>query len=152
MTVFVECCADKELARTLGVRKRDLHHEHGSDEVMKRLRNWPDSVIGMIDEDPGTGHQACDLGKYTMKDERHGLRLLQRGEKRVVVVSPRLEEWLIDRARLSGIAPGDYGLPESGRALHRIPRYDRKPGFRSFLTELLAADEGMKTLKTWLSV
>jgi len=70
--------------------------------------------------------------------------------KRLIIVCPRFEEWLIQRAGLSGIEPEDYGIPRRPNRLHSIARYDQKDGFRQFLTELKERDKGMQLLRQWI--
>lgn len=82
-----------------------------------------------------------------------GLRLLvrqRRGGQRLVVICPRLEDWLIQRARSSGIKPEDYGLPSDPDRLHGIPHYEQKGRFRQFLVELMDRDHGMSLLRQWV--
>ena len=64
--------------------------------------------------------------------------------------SAKLEDWLIVRAKSSGIRPEDYGLPSDPDRLHAIPRYERKEGFHRFLTELIEQDKGLHLLRRWI--
>lgn len=94
------------------------------------------------------------MAKYREQCQAHGLRFMAHGgdeQKRLVVVGPALEKWLLLRAKASGVSPAAYGLPDSARLMHKNPRLDRKPGFHQFLADLAGQDEGMKTLKKWLA-
>ena len=153
MKVFVECFHDKAVVRSVAVKRQDMRHEHSIGNVMNRLRRMSGEVIGLIDEDPGSGGRPVELQNYEVRQESHQLRLLCHRtdpSKRVIVFCPRLEEWLIARAKVCGVKTGDYGLPDTGRALHHDPRYDLKPGFHLFLRDLLVKDAGLRQLKTWL--
>ena len=148
MKILVECNADEVVLRNLGVSKRQLLHENCKGEVVKRVRKY-DCATGLIDEDPYST-QPRDLNNYTEVQNAEGLRLLNRRDdknKRLIIVCPRLEDWLINRAKSSGIRPGDYGLPNDPDRLHSIPRYERKPGFLRFLAELKEKDKGMHLLR-----
>ena len=151
MKVFVECYPDTVLVRNLGVTKRQLYHESCKGEVVKRVFK-SDTAIGLIDEDP-TSAQPRDLSNYKQIQAAEGLRLLIRRNdenKKFIIVCPRLEDWLIERAGLSGIQIEDYSLPADPDRLHSIPRYEQKEGFKRFLTDLKEKDKGMKLLQQWL--
>lgn len=151
MTVLVECYPDATLLRALGVTKKQLRHERCKGEVVKRVRKF-DCAIGLIDEDP-TSAQPRELDNYKQIQAREGLCLLARRDdknKRLIIVFPRLEDWLIARAKSSGIRPEDYGLPSDPDRLHSIPRYEQKEGFRRFLDELKERDSGIHLLRQWI--
>ena len=151
MKVFVECYPDAALLRALGVSKKQLRHERCKGEVVKRVHKF-DCATGLVDEDP-TSTQPRDLDNYKQIQTVEGLCLLTRrndDNKRLVIICPRLEEWLVSRAKSSGIRPEDYGLPADPNRLHSIPRYEQKPGFLRFLTELKERDKGMQLLQQWI--
>jgi hypothetical protein len=151
MIILVECYPDASLLRALGVSKKQLRHERGKGEVVKRVLKF-DSAIGLIDEDPQSA-QPRDLNNYKQVQSAEELRLLSRRDdknKRLIIICPRLEDWLIERAKSSGIRPEDYGLPSDPDRLHSIPRYEQKQNFLRFLTELKERDKGMHLLRRWL--
>ena len=151
MKVLVECNADEAVLRALGVSKKQLRHERCKGEVVKRVRKF-DCATGLIDEDPESA-QPRDLDNYKEVQAMEGLRLLARRDdknKRLIIVCPRLEDWLIERAKSSGIRPKDYGLPSDPDKLHSIPRYEQKEGFCRFLAELKERDSGMHLLRRWI--
>ena len=152
MRVLVECYPDAALLRALGVSKKQLRHERGKGEVVKRVRKF-DDAIGLIDEDPDSS-QPRDLDNYQQIQTAEGLILLARRHdknKRLIVIRPRLEDWLIGRAKSSGIRPEDHGLPSDPDRLHSIPRYEQKESFRRFLAELKEQDKGMRLLHRWIA-
>lgn len=156
MKVLVECCHDTALVRYLGVPIRRLGHVHGKGNVLRLLAKWDGEVVGVVDAD--TGKQSDnnrELPKYREEQSAYDLMLLRHHadeRKSLVVIIPKLEDWLLARAAVVGIRASDYGLPETARAMHKSPRYDLKPGFRRFLGDLAAGDDGMKMLKKWLTV
>jgi hypothetical protein len=148
MKVLVECNADEAVLRILGLPRKQLLHFGGKYELVKKLKERAHDV-GMIDEDPGKG-QPKDLSSYRQKDSAEGIHLLIRqcrGGQRLVVICPKMEDWLIARAKSSGIRPEDYGLPNDPDRLHSIPRYEQKPGFLRFLAELKERDKGLHLLR-----
>ena len=151
MKVFVECFPDTALLRYLGVPKKQLFHESCKGEVVKRVLK-SDSAIGLIDEDP-TSAQPRDLSNYKQIQAADGLQLLVRNNndnKKFIFICPRLEEWFIERAKLSGLKLDNYNLPNNPDRLHSIPRYDKKSGFQRFIAELKEKDKGMKLLHRWI--
>ena len=151
MRVFVECYPDEALLRAIGVPRKQLRHERCKGEVVKKVLKL-DCAIGMIDEDPASA-QPRDLSNYEEVEAAEGLRLLARrgsGQRKLVVVCPRLEEWLIQRALLSDVKPKDYDLPDDANRLHSIARYDQKGGFRHFLADMIQRDKGMSLLRRWV--
>ena len=152
MRIVVECNADEAVLLSLGIPRKQLLHERGKGEVIKRVLKF-DSAIGLIDEDPSSA-QPRDLNNYKEVHIAEGLRLLVRKNdenKKLIIVCPRLEDWLIERAGLSGIQPEDYSLPADPDRLHSIPRYEQKEGFKHFLIELKKRDKGMNLLHQWVS-
>ena len=153
MIVLVECYHDAALVKALGVRRRDLRHEGCKGNVVKGLRKARQDAVGLLDADPQGGGRPGELANYAETDTAPGLRLLEHRRdrsKRVIEMSPRLEEWLVGRAASCGVRLAVHDLPETARELHRNPRCDRKPGFRPFLDALLRADEAMQALQRWL--
>lgn len=151
MKVLVEYNADEAVLRALGVPRKQLLHFGGKYELLKKLKERTHDV-GMVDEDPGKA-QPRDISSYRQIESVEGLRLLSRqgrGGQRLVVVCPKLEDWLIERANSSGIRPEDYGIPSDPDRLHSIPRYEQKEGFRRFLSELKEQDKGMHVLHSWI--
>ena len=153
MKVLVEGDADRFLVRFLGVPKGDVLHAGCKGEVIKRLKDRPGDM-GIVDEDPDSIQtQPHELAHYREVDRREGLHLLARnghGGQRLIVVRPRLEDWLIQRAEACGVDPRQYQLPGSAKELHDIPRYEQKDGFQRFLGELNGRDKGLSLLRQWV--
>jgi hypothetical protein len=141
--------------RALGVSYRQIGHEKGKGDVLRQLAKWDGEAVGVVDADPGKQNSnPRELEKYREKTRAHGLqRLVHHADRRkiLIMIDPILEDWLLRRARSQDIPPSRYGLPEDAHSLHRSPRYDLKPGFRRFLQDLAESDDGMITLKEWLT-
>ncbi len=151
MKIAVECYPDEAVLQELGVPRKQLLHEARKGEVFNWLRNTPHGA-GMVDEDP-TSTQPRDRCNYQQVEASEGLLLLARcgsGGQRLIVVCPRLEDWLMQRAEACGIDPRRYQLPSTAKELHDIPRYEQKDGFRRFLAELNNQDRGMSLLRRWV--
>ena len=146
--LYVECYPDELLARTLRVTRRTVRHEHGKGNIVNRLRRLQ-AGTGLMDEDP-TGSQPDELRHYQEVERVGNLILLEHATeagKRVILISPRLEEWLYERAGVHRLSPNDYGLPDSPDRLHSIPRYDQKRSFVEFLNRLRKLDSDMQQLR-----
>ena len=151
MRILVECYPDAALLHTLGVPNKQLRHERCKGEVVKRVHKFGNAT-GLIDEDP-TSAQPRDLDNYKQVQAGEGLRLRARRDdknKRLIIICPRLEEWLLQKARLLDVKSEEYGLPSDPDRLHSVPRYDQKDGFCRFLAELKKRDSGMHLLRRWI--
>ena len=150
--IVVEGHSDKALVAEMGFPRKQIKIGGDKGRVVNSVRKGQ-AAIGIIDEDPYSV-QPSDLKKYIEKDSGLTIKLLARkddGSKRLIQISPRLEEWLYSRARQNQIFPKDFGLPGDPEGLHKIPRYDRNNNFRRFLNELIEVDDEIKTLKKWIS-
>jgi hypothetical protein len=149
--IAVECYADTRLVLTLGATAASVHHAKGKGQVLDILRRGRASV-GVVDEDPGSTEYP-EMRQYEVAEHAGSLRLWRHrtvAGRRVVVISPRLEEWLLGRSRHAGVDPSTYGLAADPRRLHDSGRYDRHPRFRLFIAELLAIDPEVQRLREWI--
>lgn len=106
----------------------------------------------MIDEDPGAS-QPAELANSRVLKQSGSLTLMTHKDppqRRLIVVSPRLEEWLYARAAVLGVTPMHYGLPRTAAELHDLPRYERGAQFVMFV-ERLQPDSEMQCLQKWLA-
>lgn len=151
--LYVECYADEALVRILGVPRRSVRHEHGKGNIANRLQRL-EAGTGLVDED-SAAVQPTEFNNYKESLRTGGLILMVHSNnplKRIIVVCPRLEEWLIARAAVNRLVPGNFGLPDSPDRLHSIPRYDRKPKFPDFVKRLRELDPEMQCLNEWISL
>ncbi|MCY3021226.1 MAG: hypothetical protein NTW87_19605 [Planctomycetota bacterium] len=149
--IHVECYADEAVVRALGFARRRVRHQASKGEVVNAVRRSEGST-GVVDEDPQSA-QPGDLENYDTVERLGSLRFLkhrQAGSKRMVLVCPYLEAWILGRAKANGIDPAQFGLPTDPRELHGIPHYERKEGFQRFLQELITEDAETGGLKSWL--
>jgi hypothetical protein len=73
-----------------------------------------------MDEDPTTVKPQY-FENLKLSSEEHEICLYQDHVRnhRVIVLRPRLEEWLIKTTELCGIAMAEFGLSDRGNELHR---------------------------------
>ena len=103
--IAVECYADEKLMLVLGVSKRKIRHESGKGRVLAKLKKEP-SGTGLVDEDPDSA-QPGEMCSYRKEQEGEGIYLFKHQStpnKRLIMLCPRLEEWLYQRKW----TPGPY--------------------------------------------
>lgn len=118
MRLFLECKPDEVLARVAGVSSRAIVHSPGKGGVSRLLRGHS-GVTGMVDEDLGSA-EPRSLAHYVEVSDAHGLRLrIDKGRNnRLVVVCPKLEDWVIKTAKASNVKMAEYSLSDNPRDLH----------------------------------
>ena len=149
--IIVECYADEFLIKSMGFPRKEVKHEGGKGKVLENVRK-NQNVVGIIDEDPES-HQHPDMERYIEKRKGSTIKLLVREDddrKRVILISPYLEHWLLHRARKNRISPENFDLPDCPEELHDIPHIERRTGFQAFLNELIKTDNEIKTLRRWI--
>lgn len=151
LPVYVECFPDEVLVCTLGVQRRSIRHAGGKGHVLKR-RQQATSGTGLLDEDPQS-HQPKALQHYTCTESQETVLLHTHKAsplKRIVVLRPRLEEWLYRRAAVCRLDPKDYGLPQDPQRLKAHLQDQRLQGFAKFLEALRETEREMQCLHRWL--
>ena len=128
--LFLECSPDATLARTLGVPRQEIIHSSGKGKVARNLQKRP-GVSGMVDQDPGSAEPEA-LRQFCEESNHHGVILKVDRERynRLVILCPRLEEWIIQTARAAQIPMTDFRLSENPGQLHadfnqRLPNFER---------------------------
>ncbi len=150
--IVVEGYSDKALVADMGFPGKRIKIGRDKGKVLESVKKGQ-AAIGIIDEDPDSG-QPSDLRNYVEKDSRSTIKLLVRKDddsKRLIQISPRLEDWLYSRAQQNRIDPKSFDLPKCPEDLHKILRVDKKEDFHRFLNELIEADDEIDTLKKWIS-
>jgi len=134
--LLLECKPDEELARRLGRVRRDCLHLNDKGRVCNWLKR-KSGLVAMIDEDPGAT-QPPYLHELKLISDAHGIRVLidESRDHRVIILQPRLEEWVIATAKAASVALEEFGLSERGNDLHREIN-SRLPGFAKLIDRLL---------------
>jgi len=121
--VYVECKPDELLVKRLGVPRKIIHAGNKT-EVCKHLKNIENS-LGVVDEDPYSEQPEYlrDLiANGTTILDRNDIKVLDDKERnnRLIILCPRLEDWVIRTAKDAGIELEKFGLPDDPNRLHRI--------------------------------
>jgi hypothetical protein len=152
--IIVECYKDRALIHRMGFPGDRVIHEFGRSRVLGRVEQ-KQKAVGIIDRDPLVGEPGC-LKEYGEKDAIGKIKLLTRKDnnaKRLVEISPRLEDWLYETARRNKIPPGKFGLPDDPGELHSMSlRLRRNRGnFQRFLIAFNRAnDDEINTFREWI--
>jgi len=145
--IVLEYNADEALMMALGISKKEIQHQPNKGAVCNYQKKEA-IPIAIIDEDPGAG-QPKILSDFSTKTTQHGVRLLihRNLNQKIIVIQPFLENWLIDRCSSAKIDPQEYGLPNSGKGLHKVVN-NRLEQFKRLIKALLhAKDPGLLALK-----
>ena len=118
--IFVECKPDEALVCTLGVSRREVIHAGGKSRICKRLEKIT-GAKGLVDEDPYSD-QPPYMQSLKLVAKSNDILVLHdpRRSNYLIVLCPRLEEWVLKAARIAGVRPEEYGLPGNGDELHRV--------------------------------
>jgi len=145
--VLVECSPDRLLAgealRKLNIRM-PVRHCGGKGRVVNALTSRYRGSVGIIDEDPGSAQpRQLRLFETVREEPSAGLRILAhpRTRSHVVVLMPRLEEWLLEAAREAGVEPDRYSLPNDPSLLHSVINLDPRK-LQGLLRDILRQPRG----------
>lgn len=138
--IHLECEPDEVLVKALGFPRKKVNHHNDKGRVCNKLEKETE-VIGMIDEDPDSP-QPTYLKQLTEVETKHSIRLLndvKRGHK-LIVIQPRLEEWILAVAAKQRVDVKLFGLPDKPERLHQL--------VTSRLTQFKDLIEHLYTLKS----
>jgi hypothetical protein len=139
MSLFVECKPDETMAFALGFSRRDVEHAGNRAGVCAEVA-CKRRTTGMVDEDPGAAPHPY-MKRLIEKTMEHQIRVLYDSEleNRLVVICPRLEEWLVQTAKSRGLKMTDFGFEsDNGLQLHREINH-RLPNVERLGNKLLSA-------------
>jgi len=127
--IFVECKPDYALvSRLISASGPKVEHSANKSAVLAKLvrrKGFPnyENSLGMIDEDPRS-YQPRIIKEFAETESsfecKIGLLHYKWLNNHVLVLRPRLEEWIIESARETGINMTDYDLPNEPEVLHQI--------------------------------
>jgi len=130
MFIYLECNADEELVRALGVPRKLIKHQSCKGNVCNNLEKSVEDSIGLIDKDPKSKQPTLLNNSRILKEKKFGVELLiTPNNKKILVLHPRLEEWFEEAAKNAGISL--EGLVNKGENLkdhinNRLPQFKIK--------------------------
>jgi hypothetical protein len=122
--IYIECDPDFALVKCIAnVPRRGIDHElKGKGEICNKLASQS-NCKALIDEDPSARQPRYISRLRASGREReiteHELKLLRDSSNNcLIMLCPRLEDWMLRTAREVGIDVRDYGLPHDAKRLH----------------------------------
>ena len=150
--IYVECYPDKALVSSFGIPKRKIKHAYAKGNVCNRLEKSKSSK-GLVDEDPLSA-QPTYIKKLKLLSDEHEIKLLydEKKQNHLIVLCPRLEEWILKAAKEAKVDVGNYGLPDDADELHKIisakPRKPRR--FENLIADIKKRSRMLKTLEGFI--
>lgn len=143
--IYLECNTDEILARSLSLPRKEIRHLRNKGEVCKRLQRSA-NCKGLVDEDPGSP-QPRYIGGLRAVSEKYGVKHLydEKAKNSLIVLCPRLEEWILRAAKESKADLAKYGLPEDADILHGI-RIEQE-NFKQFVKSIGSHSKMLNELK-----
>ncbi|RMF29668.1 MAG: hypothetical protein D6765_04190 [Bacteroidetes bacterium] len=137
--IVVEGKTDKELLIALGMPKKLVKVAGAKGRVCNYLRKSGSRFrFGMVDEDPEGQAQPPLMERMQVVEERHGVRVLEDpgSGNRLLVLCPRLEEWVLQAAKGVGVSVNEFGLPPDAREFKKLPTTRRLDDLRRLVRHL----------------
>lgn len=138
--LLVECTPDETIARKLGCHRRACLHLNDKGRVCRRMQRLM-AIKGLVDEDPGAA-QPGYINSLVVSSDEHDICCLddRPRQNRLIILRPRLEEWLIRTSYAAGVAMDEFGLSLRGNELHR-EIISRIPALERLLDKLIEVRE-----------
>lgn len=152
MSYVVECLPDEALVRLVSPRTiMRIRHRSGKPEVLRYVRRFEQS-IGVIDEDPSSIQPPLFDQLVELESQPDlGLKRYRFSNGNIVIIlSPRLEEWVLTDCRRNGVNPESYGLPRDPEAFHDLVN-QRLGNFNRLVSGLMHNSGRLEKLSSWLS-
>lgn len=146
--ILVECKPDFELANFLKSPKglEVIHTGNKSGICVKLIKTT--NLLGLMDEDP-VSHQPTYFNELQEEKNAYGVKIFldKKRNHKVIVLSPRLEGWIIKRAKNNKLDLEQFGLFNNESELLRHLN-QRLPNFKRLLEKLSELnDQGLAFLK-----
>lgn len=148
--IYVECYPDKILVNNLGIPSKEIKHLYGKGNICNKLERSRNSK-GVVDEDP-LSTQPSYISKLELLSDEHEIKLLydENTQNYLIILCPRLEEWLLKAIHIAKVDINLYNLPEDADELHKT--INTKPGkFEELIKILRKKSERFKTLEKILN-
>lgn len=135
--IALECKPDEVLAKALGYTRKRIVHQPSNSEVINYLRKNPGN-IGMVDEDRGSVKPPFFSNFQRETVEKFGIEsfYIPDSNTRLIIIKPRLEEWILECAALSKIKPRQFSFPDNGHEFKKVINH-RLRQFEKMVRELI---------------
>lgn len=151
--IVLECKPDEALLKALGYPVKRIVHQNNRGEVINYLKKNPQRILGIIDDDPDTAKPTF-FGTFQRETiEKHKVEsfIINKSSTRLIVIKPRLEDWVLFHAAQCKIDVTDYYLPTTSKKLHEEIN-SKLPRFTNLIKDMLSARcAGLMYLKSLIS-
>jgi hypothetical protein len=115
---YVECNPDEEMLQFQKVPAKAIIHCKGSGNIFNKLKKHHNR-FALIDEDPQAAVHPY-YSELVLTNDAKGVKVYtdKTRNNKVVALSPRFEEWLIQTAKEIKVKLSDFNLPENPHYLH----------------------------------
>jgi hypothetical protein len=150
---LVECKPDTVLVQVLtGASRKNIVHAGNKSELLKKLTERFTNSKGLVDEDSGS-YQPPHLRRFEEKQSlaKYAIKVLHQrsGNNTLIMLCPKLEDWIIKAAYEVDVNPEKYGLPNSPEELHRLINI-RTENFEKLVESIKDKSERVKKLRLYL--
>lgn len=149
--IYVECKPDVTLVKTITkISNKEVIHAGNKPEVCKQLRNQT-NCVGLVDEDPGSS-KPCSMSEMRLEKEIDEINVKifsDKNRNRLIVLCPKLEEWVLGCVKETKIEIEKYNLPNNAKKLHEVININLK-SFKDLINDLLKHSHRLKMLKDLL--
>ncbi len=149
-SILVECESDMILVQVAGVDRRYVEHARGKGNICRKAQRFS-GMIALMDEDPWSTQPKYieHLLSSQKVQKQHDILLLHdtQRDNRIILLSPRLEEWVIKSAHAVHVKLETYNLPSSANALHRLVN-QRLHNWKSLLQDLIETSPRLQYFQT----
>lgn len=150
MVFLVECKPDQTLIEILTrtPKRNIIHSGNKSGVIIHLIKNYEDSK-GVIDEDPNS-RKPRSLQKFREIEtfEDFDIKILGYADRNnyLVILNPRLEDWILRCAKESYVDIRAYGLPDDAIRLHEEINLQLNK-FERLIRDLMKRSRRLKFLK-----
>jgi len=153
MMYLVECKPDEILIKVLtNTSRKQIQHAGNKSELLKKLTEHFTNSKGMVDEDP-LSHQPRHLQMFKEKQKLaiYDLKILHQksGNNILIMLCPRLEDWILKAAYEANVNFAKYGLPNNPEKLHEQINI-KTDKFQKLVDDIGTKSERLKKLKQYL--
>lgn len=137
--IAIECKPDEALVKSLGFSKKQITHSANKGDVFRFLEKNSASV-GIVDQDPGSANPSY-FQKFTLIESKNNIDyyIYKKNNNKLIVIKPRLEEWIIRETKSAGVDIDKFSLPDSAHQLHKVIN-TKLPKFEDLLSTLISKE------------
>jgi len=152
---LVECKPDAVLVESLTLTSRkNIQHAGNKSELLRKLTDRHVDSKGVVDEDPWSS-QPPQMQKFKEKHDLTGynLKILYQTSKNntLIILCPRLEDWILEAAQEANMDPEKYGLPNDPTELHKLINVQIDK-FHTLMEKLKTKSNRVKKLREYLTI